>query len=93
MKIQILKEEVLSKSIPARGDRAAMEFKEQRAAILDPDGGFPKPFRISLEAGAHPYRPGVYTLDPSSFTTDEYERLKLGRTLKLLPLNEAPAKA
>lgn len=86
MKIQILSDQVLVKSIPARGDRAAMQFNEQRAAIVDPNGGFPKPFKISLEAGEHPYRPGFYTLDPDSFVTNEYEQLKLGRSVKLMAL-------
>ena len=99
MKIQILSDNVLVKSIPARGDRAAMQFNEQVAAIVDPNGGFPKPFKISLEAGEHPYRPGFYTFDPASFVTDEYERLKIGRGIKLLALSDdkpnapAPAKA
>lgn len=96
MKIQILSDKVLVKSIPARGDRAAMQFNEQVAAIIDPEGGFPKPFKISLEAGEHPYRPGFYTLDPASFVTNEYEQLKLGRSVKLLQLADdkpAPAKA
>lgn len=91
MKIQILSDKVLVKSIPARGDRAAMQFNEQVAAIIDPEGGFPKPFKISLEAGEHPYRPGFYSLHPASFVTDEYERLKLGRSMKLLPIDEKPA--
>lgn len=99
MKIQILSDKVLIKSIPARGERAAMQFNEQVAAILDNDGGFPKPFKISLEAGEHPYRPGMYTFDPASFVTDEYERLKMGRGIKLVALPDdktpvpAPAKA
>ena len=88
MKIQILSDNVLVKSIPARGDRAAMQFNEQVAAIVDPNGGFPKPFKISLEAGEHPYRPGFYTFDPASFVTDEYERLKIGRGIKLLALSD-----
>ncbi|MEN5206694.1 single-stranded DNA-binding protein [Stenotrophomonas terrae] len=88
MKIQILSDKVLTKSIPARGERAAMQFNEQVAAILDNDGGFPKPFKISLEAGEHPYRPGMYTFDPASFVTDEYERLKIGRGIKLIAIDE-----
>lgn len=97
MKIQILSDNVLVKSIPARGDRAAMQFNEQVAAIIDPSGGFPKPFKVSLQAGEHPYRPGFYTFDLSSFVTDEYERLKIGRDVKLVPLADdkpvpAPAK-
>ena len=86
MKIQILSDNVLVKSIPARGDRAAMQFNEQVAAIIDSNGGFPKPFKISLQAGEHPYRPGFYTFDQSSFVTDEYERLKIGRDVKLVPI-------
>jgi len=86
MKIQILSDKVLVKKIPARGERAAMEFNEQTAAIIDSNGGFPKPFKISLQAGEHPYRPGMYTFDQSSFVTDEYERLKIGRDVKLVPL-------
>lgn len=92
MKIQILSDNVLVKSIPARGDRAAMQFNEQVAAIIDANGGFPKPFKISLQAGEHPYRPGFYTFDQSSFVTDEYERLKIGRDVKLVPIaDDKPA--
>ena len=48
MKIQILSDKVLVKSIPARGDRAAMQFNEQVAAIIDPEGGFPAVQKPSL---------------------------------------------
>lgn len=93
MKIEIRTDQILVKNIPARGDKAALQFNEQIAAILDPNGGWPKPFKITLPTGAHPYRPGVYTLAPESFVTNEYEQLKLARDLKLIPLDDKPAPA
>lgn len=97
MKVQILSSNVLTKDIPARGEKAAISFKEQQAAIIKEDG-FPKPFRISLQPMQHPYPPGMYTFHPDSFVTDEYERLKFARdvTLVLLPASaqaQAQAKA
>lgn len=85
MLIEIRSEEVFTKTIQGRDGRPQMDFREQPAAILDDSGGWPTPFKISLPAGAHPYRPGHYTLDNSSFVTDEYGRLKFARELKLKP--------
>jgi hypothetical protein len=93
MKIEIRSDQVLVKNIPARGDKVALQFNEQLAAILDPNGGWPKPFKITLPTGAHPYRPGIYTLSPESFVTTEYEQLRLARDIKLIPIDDkAPAK-
>jgi len=90
MKVQILSANVIAKDIPAKGDRAAMSFREQQAAIVR-DDGFPKPFRISLQHGQYPYPPGFYTFTTDSFVTDEYERIKFGRNVALEPIPQAPA--
>jgi len=75
------------KTIPARGDRAQMQFVEQVAAI-DVGEEFPRPFKLTLEADQKPYPPGQYMVDPASLVVGKYDRIELGR-LKLLPLPAA----
>lgn len=76
------------KTIPAKGDRAQMQFTEQTAAI-DLGEEFPRPFKLTLDPDQKPYAPGTYFVDPSSFVINKYDALELGRRVKLLPLPPA----
>lgn len=91
MKIQILSDAVLVRDFPARGDRPALTFRQQKAAIIR-DGEFPLPFKVSLKPDQRPYSPGFYEFTTESFLSDEYERLKFSRDIGLSPL-PASAKA
>ena len=79
------------KTIPARGDRAQMQFTEQTAAI-DVGEEFPRPFKLTLEPDQKPYAPGHYCIDPASLVVNKYDALELGRRIKLLPLPTPAAK-
>lgn len=52
-------------------------YGEQQAA-LHTGGDFPLPFKLNREQG-HALKPGRYTLSPSSFGTDKFGNLVLGR--------------
>lgn len=88
--IVIVSDAVHTRTIPARGDRAAIQFREQRAAI-ERGEDFPKPFNIQLADDQPAYKPGRYLLDMASLEVNEYESLRVGRRVKLVPL-PAPAK-
>ena len=82
----------VGRTIPARGDRAAITFKEQSAAI-ECGEDFPKPFKITLADDQPPYPPGDYIVDPSSFQVGKYDNLEVSRRVLLVPLPESLLKA
>lgn len=88
--ILVKSDAVHTRTIPARGDRASISFREQRAAI-ERGEDFPQPFNIQLADDQSPYKPGRYTLDLSSLEVNEYGGLRLSRRVRLVPL-AAPAK-
>lgn len=75
-----------------RKDGTQVIFNEQRAAI-EKGEDFPTPFTISLGDGQPPYPPGRYLLDVSSLEVGDFDALKVGRRIALVPAPSAPAKA
>lgn len=88
--ILIKSDAVHTRTIPARGDRASISFREQRAAI-ERGEDFPVPFNLPLAEDQPPYKPGRYALDLSSLEVNEYGNLRLGRRVRLVPVS-TPAK-
>lgn len=72
-----------------RKDGTAMVFREQRAAI-EAGEDFPRPFTINLDDDQSPYPPGNYNLDPACLEVGDFDSLKIGRRVKLLPVGPAP---
>lgn len=66
-------------------DGTKVQFNEQTAA-LEVGEDFPKPFKFTLDDNQQPYPPGRYMLDPASLEVGDYDALKVGRRVKLLPL-------
>lgn len=90
MKVQIMSEHVESRSFPARDGRAAVHFREQKAAIERP-GDFPLPFKLTLDELQEPYKVGTYELCPTSLESNKYGGLDFGRRIRLLTPSPAPA--
>lgn len=74
-----------------RKDGTQVIFNEQKAAI-EKGEDFPLPFTISLGDGQPPYPPGRYLLDVSSLEVGDFDALKVGRRIALVPV-PTPAKA
>lgn len=68
-----------------RNGKPTLYFNEQSAA-LEVGNDFPKPFKLTLGEGEQPYAPGRYTLDLASLDVGDYEALKVGRNVKLVPI-------
>ncbi|UNK44018.1 G5P family DNA-binding protein [Luteimonas sp. S4-F44] len=83
---------VLTRTIPARGDRKEIHFREQKAAI-DSGEDFPLPFNVQLDDDQRPYPPGLYQLDLASVEVNEYGGLKFGRRVRLVGPLDPPKKA
>lgn len=75
-----------------RKDGTQVIFNEQKAAI-ECGEDFPKPFTINLGDGQPPYPPGKYLLDVSSLEVGDFDSLKVGRRIALVPIPAATAKA
>lgn len=75
---------VHTRVIPARGDRASINFREQKAAI-ETGEDFPQPFNIQLDDDQRPYPPGTYQLCLSSLEVNQYQGLVMRRRVKLVP--------
>lgn len=92
MKVQILTESVSVRSFPARDGKAAVNFTEQKAAVIR-DGDFPLPFTIGLDEGQQPYKVGTYELCPTSLQSGKFGGLEFGRRIKLLTPSPTPGAA
>lgn len=68
-----------------RAGKPTLIFNEQSAAIETGDD-FPKPFKLTLGDGEQPYPPGRYMLDVASLDVGDFQALKVGRSVKLIPL-------
>lgn len=75
--------EIRSKRTDRSREYKGKTYAEQQAAIYN-GGDYPTPFKVNVEVG-HEYEPGEYTIDPRSFTVDEFGNLKV-KGLRLLPL-------
>lgn len=78
---------VNTRTIPARGDRAAINFREQKAAI-ETGEDFPQPFNVQLDDDQRPYPPGSYQLCLTSVEVNQYGGLAMRRRVKLVPLDK-----
>lgn len=72
-----------------RNGKPTLFFNEQNAAI-ETGEDFPKPFKLTLGEGEQPYPPGRYLLCPSSLEVGDFDSLKVGRNIKLVPITAAP---
>lgn len=75
-----------------RKDGTQMIFNEQKAAI-ECGEDFPRPFTINLGDGQPPYPPGKYLLDVSSLEVGDFDSLKVGRRIALIPIPASTAAA
>lgn len=91
MKVQILSEQVETRSFPARDGKAATHFREQKAAVIR-EGDFPLPFKMTLDEDQQPYKQGFYELCPSSLVAGKFGGLEFGRRIRLLTPSPAPGK-
>lgn len=89
MKVQIMTEQVETRSFPARDGKAATNFREQKAAVIR-DGDFPLPFKITLDDDQQAYKAGTYELCPSSLQSSKYGGLEFGRRIRLLTPSPLP---
>jgi hypothetical protein len=71
-----------------RNGKPTLFFNEQTAAIETGDD-FPRPFKLTLKDGQQPYPPGRYQLDVSSCEVGDFDSLKIGRNVVLLPMPKA----
>lgn len=61
----------------------------QQDAILHTSDGQVRKFKLALAKGADPYPVGEYTLSDESLSVDEYGRLGLGFSVKLVAVKAA----
>lgn len=73
-----------------RNGKPTLFFNEQSAGIETGDD-FAKPFKLTLGEGEQPYAPGRYLLDPCSLDVGDFQSLKVGRNVKLILIQAAPA--
>ncbi|UNU12608.1 G5P family DNA-binding protein [Xanthomonas translucens] len=83
MKVQIMSSTVNVRSFPAREGKAAMHFREQKAAVIRPND-FPLPFPLTLDEDQPPYVEGFYEIDPASLQLNKFGGLEFGRRIKLV---------
>lgn len=91
MKVEVMSEAISVRSFPARDGKAAVNFREQKAAVVRP-GDFPLPFTIGLDDDQQPFKPGVYDMCPSSLQNNKFGGLEFGRRVRLLTPSPTPGK-
>lgn len=77
--------EIKSKDLRNQNEYKGKMYGEQQCALLG-YGDYPLPFKINRESH-QALEPGLYTIDPQSFATDERGNLRLVR-LKLVPVKK-----
>lgn len=75
LKIEVKQEEVVSKSIQTRKG-TTVELREQTLWVHGLQA-YPIKAKRVLWRDDQPYAPGFYTIDPSSFYVNRYEKLEL----------------
>ena len=78
LKVEIFPEheQIETRTIPGKEDKPSRTIYEQIAyAYLG--GKFPVEMKLSLEKDESPYKVGIYTVDSSSFTVNNYGKLEL----------------
>ncbi|WJI17477.1 G5P family DNA-binding protein [Pseudoxanthomonas winnipegensis] len=73
-----------------RKDGTLVTFREQKGAI-EKGEDFPTPFRFNLGDQQPPYPPGNYLLDVSSLEVGDFDSLRVGRRLALIPMPQPKA--
>lgn len=91
MKVEIISENIAVRSFPARDGKAAMVYREQKAAIVRP-GDFALPFTVGLDEDQQPYKIGTYDLCPTSLQNNKFGGLEFGRRIRLLTPSPVPGK-
>ncbi len=84
MKVQVITDAVETRSFPAREGKAAVSFREQKAAVIR-EGDFPLPFKLTLDDDQRPYIPGIYQISPESLESGKFGGLEFGRRIRLVP--------
>ena len=74
-----------------KSDGSTFEVTFQEGEILYPNRR-PRVIEVSPPRNDR-YPAGLYTLDPRSFRTDDYDRIILGKYASLIPLEEGVAMA
>lgn len=69
-------------------DGTQMIFNEQKAAI-ECGEDFPRPFTINLQEGQQPYPAGRYVVDPACMEVGDFDSLRIGRRVELVPIPSA----
>ena len=73
------------------GKNGPMLIRRQMASI-DLGNGYEQPFSVGL-GQRPPYPPGIYDIDPRSFSTNTYGDLALSRYVDLVSVDHKPAAA
>lgn len=81
----IINNPVAKPRVIKRKDGTQVVFNEQRAAIESGED-FPQPFTINLQDGQNPYPVGRYLLDPACLVVGDFDALKIGRRIDLIPI-------
>ncbi len=68
-----------------RNGKPTLFFNEQLAAI-ETGEDFPRPFKITLKEGQQPYAPGRYQLDVAFCEVGDFDALRIGRNVVLVPM-------
>jgi hypothetical protein len=69
-----------------RKDGTQVVFNEQSAAIVKGED-FPQPFTLNLGDERKPFPPGRYLLCASSLNVGDFNALKIGRNVDLIPFS------
>lgn len=69
------------------------QIREQTAYVHIPPNKYPQPIKVTLEDDAHPYAPGQYMLDDSSFYVGRFDDLQMRPRLIRAPSASSVTKA
>ncbi len=75
--IEIENTQIVERSGVSERTKKPYTIREQQALMFREGERYPERIKISLDEGASPYKPGRYTLHPSSFSVSRFGAMQV----------------
>lgn len=82
---------VRSRDITSKKTGEIMTFRDQEAFLVHPQKPHPLGFKLQLDKGAQPYKPGRYRILPDSVYVGQFGDVEFAKRLVLERIGDLPA--
>lgn len=90
IRVEVQQDPIITRRI--NGKNGPVDLREQSIYIYN-GHHYPTRMRVTLDRDQPPYAPGLYALGPRSLVQGQYGEPALGRSIELVKIPQAAAKA